>query len=186
MPVLRYPRHERLVREFLKNGGNAADAYRKTWKAYPGKPLIAKKSPAVIACRILQYPHVKARLEELQTQMAKKADITMEKILSDYQHALNLGKAQGKAGDIVAAATAQAKLVGLLRDRVEAGAPGDFDNLDSVGEILTRVEEEAGTQVAAALAKAFGIENWQQTPPERSEEETVALLEADAASDAVN
>ena len=40
--------------------------------------------------------------------MAKRADITEDKILADYQDALDLAKAQEKADSIVNAATAQA------------------------------------------------------------------------------
>ena len=89
--------------------------------------------------------------------MAKRADITEDKILSDYEGALVLAKKQQKPNSIVNAATAQAKLVGLLRDRVESGGVGDFDKMESVSEVLEAVRSQSGPEAALALAKAFGI-----------------------------
>ena len=89
--------------------------------------------------------------------MAKRADITEDKILTDYQVALELAKQQAKPDSIVNAATAQAKLVGLLRERVETGETGDFDKMDNVSDILEAVAKEAGPEVASALSKVFGI-----------------------------
>ena len=86
--------------------------------------------------------------------MAKRADITEDKILTDYQVALELAKQQAKPDSIVNAATAQAKLVGLLRERVETG---DFDKMDNVSDILEAVAKEAGPEVASPLSNAFGI-----------------------------
>ena len=90
--------------------------------------------------------------------MAKRADITEDKILTDYQVALDLAKTQEKPDSVVNAATAQAKLVGLLRDRTEVGKPGDFEQLESVSEILEKVSQEAGPEAASALAAAMGID----------------------------
>ena len=56
------------------------------------------------------------------------------------------------------AATAQAKLVGLLKDRIETRNVDDFDSMDSISEILQAVEKQAGSEVALALSKAFGLD----------------------------
>ena len=111
--------------------------------------------------------------------MAKRSDITIEKILTDYQDALNIAKSQDKASDIVAAATAQAKLVGLLRDRVETGQPGEFDHLDSISDIIEKVAEEVGPEAAQALMKVLGYSGQEIT-------ETGPLMAAEPASDAIN
>ncbi len=89
--------------------------------------------------------------------MARRADITEDKILTDYQIALELAKEQAKPDSIINAATAQAKLVGLLRDRSEVGKPGDFERLESVSEVLAKVSEEVGPEAALALSKAMGL-----------------------------
>lgn len=87
----------------------------------------------------------------------KKSDITVDKVLADYQHALDLAKVQNKPAEIVGAASAQAKLVGLLRDRVETGGVGDFGDVQSVADILEIVAKEAGPEAALSLAGIFGV-----------------------------
>jgi hypothetical protein len=87
----------------------------------------------------------------------KRADITIDKILNDYQEALNMARAKDEAHNMVNAATAQAKLVGLLRDRVETGNAGDFENMDSIAEILAKVAETEGPGAAIALSNALKV-----------------------------
>lgn len=153
MAALRHLRHEMFCRAYIKHDGNASEAYREVYN--PPKPENARTYAAIIFRR---SPKVRARIQELREIMARRADITIEKILTDYQRALDLAKAQEKPADIVNAATAQAKLVGLLKDRQEIGAPGDFDNMDSVADILAAVEREAGPETALKLAEVMGLD----------------------------
>lgn len=88
--------------------------------------------------------------------MAKKSDITMDKVLTDIEQAIEMAKAQAKPNDLVNAAMAQAKLVGHLRERTEIGQPGDFDGLEDISDILEKLAADAGPEAALAVAKAFG------------------------------
>lgn len=115
--------------------------------------------------------------------MAKKSDITMDKVLTDLETAIFMAKAQAKPNEIVSGAMAQAKVVGLLRDRVETGNVGDFDGMDNLSEILEKVAEEAGPEAALALSKALGVG---ESTPEPVEEEDSQLAQAIPPSDAVN
>jgi hypothetical protein len=152
MPILKNPRHEQFARQYVKTGCGA-EAYR---RVYPRiDPLETAKRNAY---RLRTYAHVDQRITELRQAMAKRADITEDKILTDYQEALALAKKQQKPDSMVNAATAQAKLVGLLRDRVETGNAGDVDNMESVSEILEAVAAQAGPEAALALSKAFGLD----------------------------
>ena len=81
---------------------------------------------------------------------------------------------------MVSAATAQAKLVGLLRDRVETGQAGDFDQLDTLSAIVEKVAEEVGPEAAQALMVALGHK------PDKEEGDTASLITTEAASDAIN
>ena len=151
MPILKNPRHEQFAREYVKIG-IGAEAYR---RVYPHiHPLETAKRNSY---RLRTYAHVDQRISELRQAMAKRADITEEKILTDYQEALQLAKAQQKPDAIVNAATAQAKLVGLLKDRIETKNVDDFDSMESISEILQAVEKQAGPEAALALSKAFGL-----------------------------
>jgi hypothetical protein len=152
MPILKNQRHEKFAREYVKTG-IGAEAYR---RVYPRiDPIETAKRNAY---RLRTYAHIDKRIQELRQAMAKRADITEDKILTDYQEALVLAKKQEKPDSMVNAATAQAKLVGLLRDRIETGSAGDFDNMDSVSEVLEAVAAEVSPEAALALSKAFGLD----------------------------
>jgi hypothetical protein len=152
MPILKNQRHEKFAREYVKTG-IGAEAYR---RVYPRiDPIETAKRNAY---RLRTYAHIDKRIQELRQAMAKRADITEDKILTDYQEALALAKAQEKPDSMVNAATAQAKLVGLLRDRVETGNAGDFDNMENISEVLEAVAAQSGPEAAMALAKAFGLD----------------------------
>lgn len=151
-------RQERFVREYVKDG-NGGGAYRKVYG-----PQKHPAAPRTNAWKMLQKPHIRAKISEVRRRMAKRSDITYEKILTDYQEALDIAKEQAKAGEIVAAATAQAKLVGLLRDRVEAGAPGDFTNLDNVSDIIEELAKQCGPEIALAVQKALGLDAAVEAP----------------------
>lgn len=169
-------RQELFLRELMKTGV-AAEAWRRVYKS--GSPANAK----VCASYTLRKPHVRKRYNELLERQMKKSDITVDKILADYQHALEVAKAQDKSAEIVNAAQAQAKLVGLLRDKVEVGQVGDFQDISSIADILEIVGKEVGEEAAMVLAAAFNIPMEVEQADKKSE---TKLLIADPPSDAVN
>ncbi len=89
----------------------------------------------------------------------KRADITVDRILNEYEEARNMAVVQGEAGIMLSASEKKAKLVGLLIDRRETGDAGSFENLTDIGDILDKVRQEAGIEAAEALAKAFNIQD---------------------------
>src|SRR6188508_220773 len=104
MPILKNPRHEQFAREYVKTGVGA-EAYR---RVYPRAHPIS--TARVCASQLLTKPNVASRTAEPRQAMAKRAEITEDKILTDYEDALKLAKAQEKPDSIVNVATAQAKL----------------------------------------------------------------------------
>jgi hypothetical protein len=74
-----------------------------------------------------------------------------------FNSLLDLAKQQERPREIVGAATAQAKLVGLLVDHKEVEQPRDFDRMTDITGILEAVRRDAGEEAAEALAKAFTI-----------------------------
>jgi Terminase small subunit len=152
MGILKNPRHEKFAREYVKTG-IGAEAYRRVYpRAHP------TSTARVCASQLLTKPNIASRTVELRHAMAKRADITEDKILTDYEEALQLAKAQAKPDSIINAATAQAKLVGLLKDRTETKNVNEFENMESIDDILQKVADEAGPEAAAALSKAFGLD----------------------------
>ena len=166
------PQHELFLREYIRNGSNAAQAYRTVY------PNSAHSSGGPSAARLMARDDLKARYEILLERHMRRNDITVEKILGDYQDAIDQAKRLEKPGDVVNAATAQAKLVGLLRERLETGNVGDFDNMADVSQVLEAVEKEAGPEAALALAKVFNID--------KQPEQDSALANAEAPTKTVN
>lgn len=114
----------------------------------------------------------------------QKKHITVDKVLDDLQWAIDTGKSQGKPSEVIAGANAQAKLVGLLRERVETGHVGEFGDANSIADILELVAREAGPEAAMTLAAMFGME-LPKSQTTKAMEEAVLFI-ADPASDAVN
>jgi hypothetical protein len=151
MPTLKNMRHERFIREYLKTDFNGAEAYRRVYPRH--RPDIA----CVSACQLLRRPKVRERLQEVQAAIIKRSDITVDRILTEYEEARKLAVQQEKPEAMLNASEKKAKLVGLLVDRREIGNAGDFEQMTDISQILAKVREDAGAEAADALAKAFGI-----------------------------
>jgi len=151
MAALKNVRHEIFIREYVACDFNGAEAYR---RVYPGhRPDIA----CVSACQLLRVPKVRERLREVQEAIIKRSDITVDRILTEYEDARQLAIAQEKPEAMLNASEKKAKLVGLLVDRREVGNVGDFEQMTDISQILEKVRQEAGVEAAEALAKAFGL-----------------------------
>src|SRR5262245_27029391 len=152
MGILKNPRHEKFAREYVSTGVGA-EAYR---RAYPNAH--PRSTARVCASQLLTNPNIARRTAELRKALAKRADITEDKILTDYEEALQLGKEQSKPNAIAKAATTQARPVGLLKDRIETKNVNNFEDMESIEAILQKVADEVGPEAAAALANAFGLD----------------------------
>ena len=114
----------------------------------------------------------------------KRSEVTIDKILTDYQEALELAKSQANSPAIVNAAQAQAKLVGLLRERVETGAVGEFGDTTTMEGILEVIAREAGEEAAMMMATMFGL-SVPESPHTKKMKEA-ALFISDPPTEAVN
>ncbi len=188
MARLRNVRHERFAHEYILTGNNATEAYRRTWAAFPNaKPITHPRSFNVIGCQTKKRPGVMRRVEELRDKMAKKADITMDKVLTDLQEALNMARLHAKPSDMISASMSQAKIVGLLRDRIETGDVGSFDGMEDISEILEKVGQDAGPEAALALSKAFGLDKTETAEVTEIEKpEGAEFMDQAPPTDAVN
>lgn len=171
MPGYVTHRNKLFLREYIKIGV-ASEAWRRVY------PEVSSDAARNCASKTLAKPHVRAYFGQLLERHMRKADITVEKVLDDYQYALDLAKEQHKSGDIVAAAQAQAKLVGLLRERHEHGNIGDFGDVTDIATVLELVAQQAGPEAALAISQAFGLN--------QDVDEAEQLLEATPPTGAVN
>lgn len=88
--------------------------------------------------------------------MLKRSDITIEKLLSDAEDARKLALSINQPSAATGAGQLQAKLVGLLVDRKETGAPGDFAGLTTPDEVIAATRLELGEEAAQALLAMIG------------------------------
>lgn len=111
----------------------------------------------------------------------KRADITIEKILTDYQRAMDLARANEKTGDMIMAAKEQARLVGLLVERKEVGNAGEFEQMTDAQDVLDKVAREIGPEAANALAIACGYAEQSE-----GEADNPAQIEGPTPEDSIN
>ncbi len=128
MPALENARHERFAQEIVK-GVSGRDAYKNA--GYTVKsPLVADAA----ASRLLTDVKVKARIAELQERSAKRAEVTAESIIEELEQARALAIANNQSNAAVSASMGKAKVAGLIIEKQERGAPGDFSKM-SDGEL---------------------------------------------------
>jgi hypothetical protein len=130
MGTLTNPRHERFA-QALFEGKSADEAF----------VIAGYKRNRGNASRLKANENVSRRLADLQAQAAKSVKITIESICEELSEATAVAKSKGQAQAMVSASALRAKLAGLMVERVEVGAPGDFDNLTSTASIVDKVLE---------------------------------------------
>lgn len=87
---------------------------------------------------------------------AKRHETTVDSLLVDLEADRQLAHKTEQSGAAVSATMAKARLLGLIVERSERGAPGDFANLQSVQEVIAAVRRDMGDAAADALAQLVG------------------------------
>ncbi len=187
MPALANMRHEWFCQEYVRSK-KQTEAYRIVY-CQLDKDGNFKGSPKAQwnnSKRLLKRPEVKARIQEIAMIIKRKSEISYEKVLNDYQRALDMAESLGRPGDMISAAREQARLTGLLVERQEFGKAGEFDMMENISDVIEKVKEEAGDEAASALVRAFNLLDNQKQEEAAAPQDTAALLEAEPGSDAVN
>jgi phage terminase small subunit len=166
--MLKNQRHELFLREYIANGWNGKRAYAKVYSPC--------KSAEIQASKLLAKPVVRKRFNQMLKKIVKRSEITEERILGKYEQAYEMAESQGKTADMISAASAQAKLVGLLRERLEAGSPGDFDRLENMSDVLAALEDRVGSEIAGKIGEALGILERPEPKPEAQPDGNLAEL----------
>ena len=84
-----------------------------------------------------------------------KTRVTVETISSQLDEDRAFAQQVDQAGPALNATIAKAKLHGLIVDRKESGAPGDFAALTTEAEVMDAVRKELGDTVADALVASL-------------------------------
>jgi hypothetical protein len=149
MPALANPRHERFARAYLKTG-IAARAYLQAGYEPSNRNVLDAS-----ACRLLRHARVKARIAELQRFMTQKTKVSLESLVNELETAQQLAIATSQPGAHIQATQLKARLLGLLVERRETGAPGEFSGLTTVDQVLERLRAELPAEVVQALSGAL-------------------------------
>jgi hypothetical protein len=128
---LRNIRHERFCLA-LAEGMSATAAYQQAGYKQT-------RSCTANAARLITNDDVKARLAHLQTTAAKKAEVSIESLLSELEHARQRADSLDQLSAVVKSISEKARISGLLVQRVEVGGPGDFDDCETVEAIVDRM-----------------------------------------------
>lgn len=108
MPVLKNARHEKFAQALAK-GMNATEAYA----------TAGYKGDRTAASRLSTNVNVAQRVAELQGRAAKKAEVTLESLLTELEEARVIALAEKQSSAAVSATMGKAKLTGLLIEKRE-------------------------------------------------------------------
>lgn len=141
MPALKNVRQERFC-QLVKQGVPPYRAYPEAgYKPDEGAPY-----------RLSGNVRVKRRIAELTRGLAVKTRVTVES-LTDELNAIADGAAKSEQwGAAKGAVETKAKLHGLLVERKETGAPGDFAGMTTPEQVLDVIRSELGEDAAKLLA----------------------------------
>jgi phage terminase small subunit len=131
------PKQEKFVHAYLETG-NASEAYRRAYDASGMKPNVIH----VKASELLVNGKVSVRLRQLQAIAAQRAVVTAETILGELEQARLLALEMRQPGAMVAASMGRAKIAGLVIDKKEVGAAGEFDHMSN-DELRAFIAQEA-------------------------------------------
>ena len=100
------------------------------------------------ASRLKANESIIARLSELQTQVAKKSEITVQSLLDELEDARQRTSSLDQLGTVVKAVAEKAKISGLLVQKVEINNAGAFSPRMSLEEIADEMLSGAGGPIS--------------------------------------
>jgi phage terminase small subunit len=176
MPALK-PRPELFVQTLVRGAKHGISARQ----AYIAAGYTARDGSAdACASKLLKTDKVKQRMEEITRPAVRKTQVSVESLLNELSQTIEDARSAKQHGVVIAALTLSAKLVGLLRERidvnVEVGGTRD--------EILDRLERRHGSEAMSLLRAALDKADYSLPvieKRERREIEAAGRSEADIA-----
>jgi hypothetical protein len=150
MPVLHSPRREtfaQLIAKSPKTGLSQGECYTQAGFKTGGR------SADACASRLLTDANVRDRISEILAPVTKKTRVSVESLLSELEQTIGEARADGQHSVVVGALALSAKLVGLLRDKLDArGGEGSYGHLENDDAIAGAMLDEFGN-----VAKVFAV-----------------------------
>lgn len=96
------------------------------------------------------------RMNEIRQDMARENRVTVQSITRELDEAAALARRLEQPSAMTQAITVKARLHGLIVDRKESGAPGDFAAAQTEAEVVEAIREQLGDGAADALLVLIG------------------------------
>jgi hypothetical protein len=143
MPALKNPRHElfaQLIVEGKRHGWSNGACYSRA--GYKSEAHAAEAA----ASRLLKNVEngIAGRVQEIVGKGAKRAEVTVQSLLSELDEVLAGAVGEKQYGAARAAIDSKARLKGLFIDKVEIGGAGEFARLDSPQAVVDALLSDIG------------------------------------------
>jgi hypothetical protein len=149
MPTLKLPRREQFAQNVAKSpktGSSLAECYVKA--GYAARNHSAEQ----LGSQLLKNIEVRNRVDEILRPAVAKTRVTVESLIAELETTIGDARAAKQHTVVVNALGLSAKLVGLLRDRVEVGGVGEFDAYDTVEDVVRAfMADRTPTEALAVL-----------------------------------
>jgi hypothetical protein len=153
VPALKNQRQERFC-QLVKRGIPPYRAY----------PMAGYQPDEGAPYRLSGNVRVKQRINELTRHIAMKTRVTVESLTEELNRAIEIAEETKNPSALTGATIAKGKLHGLMIDRREAGAPGDFAGLDDEKDLIAAMRRELGDQVTNAIVASVNEAEVEQLP----------------------
>lgn len=149
MPVLKSPRRE----AFAQNVAKSPKTGKTLGPCYEASGYKARgHSAEQLGSQMLKNIEVRDRVSEILRPAVAKTRVTVESLIAELETTIGDARAAKQHTVVVNALALSAKLVGLLRDRVEVGGVGEFDAYDTVeGVVGAFMADRPPTEALATL-----------------------------------
>jgi phage terminase small subunit len=138
MAILTNPRHERFA-QALFGGKPANAAYEEAgYKPHDGNCI-----------RLRGNERIKARLAELQAEIAKENVVSVGSLLAELESARQKATDLDQLSAAVRAIEAKAKIAGLLTQKIEIDTPNAFDHCESMADVANTIARDDGVELSA-------------------------------------
>jgi hypothetical protein len=148
MPTLKLPRREQFAQNVAKSpktGSSLAECYVKA--GYAARNHSAEQ----LGSQLLKNIEVRNRVDEILRPAVAKTRVTVESLIAELETTIGDARAAKQHTVVVNALGLSAKLVGLLRDKIEVGAPGAFDQATTVEDVARAWLDEHDGDLASVL-----------------------------------
>jgi hypothetical protein len=141
MPVLKNIRQEAFCQHIAKSPKTRWPQGRcYTEAGYKATDRVAD----ACAARMLTYENIQRRIAELVEPAVRKTKTTVDTLAMQLDEVFEGATGDRQWGAAGSAAAIKAKLLGFMRDKLEVGAVGQFDDCDSPQAVIDKLIDDLG------------------------------------------